>query len=106
MHKRVMRGTEHEQALKIRLAAVGPMLHVMRIEIARVMTARECARVIAREHGFLQRARDDPLLSSDVEWAARFVVHHRRHCAVAATTGSHHQRHGNTLPLAPQSTRT
>ena len=66
MHKRVMCRAEHEQVLEFRLAAVAPMLHVMCIEIARVMTSRERARSIAREHGFLQRARDDALLSSNV----------------------------------------
>ena len=56
MHKRVMRRTKHEQVLEVRLAAVGPMLHVMRIEIPRVMTSRERTRAIAREHCFFWRA--------------------------------------------------
>ena len=77
VHQRVMRRAEQQQVFEIRLAAVGPVVHVMRIEIARVMAARERARPVAREYGFLQRAGYDALLAADVERPAGVVVHDR-----------------------------
>ena len=49
MHEPVMRAAEREHIVEARLAAVGPVLDVMRIEIFRVVTAGDRATSISAD---------------------------------------------------------
>ena len=84
MHEAMVRGTERDQVIETRFAAVGPMPYVVRIEVAFVVTTRERAATIARVQGALQHRRHRALFATDVEDVAVGVMNDRHDSTVAA----------------------
>ena len=78
----VMRA-EQREVLEARVAAVGPMVDVMRVDEARAAAARERAAAIARPERAPERRRHRALLAADVERRAALVLDDRDQAAVA-----------------------
>src|SRR5215831_10377484 len=59
---------EQHEVVESSLAAIGPMLDVMRVDEARARAARETAALVAAPQCSVQRRRHDASLPADREW--------------------------------------
>jgi len=66
VQRAMMVRAEQREVLEARLAAVGPMADVMRVDVVPVRAARERAAAVARPERALERRRHDALLAADV----------------------------------------
>ena len=84
VQQRVVMRAEQREVLEARVAAIGPVADVVRVDVARATAARERAAAIARPERALERRRHRALLAADVERRAALVLDDRDHAAVAA----------------------
>ena len=83
VQQRVVMRAEQREVVEARVAAFGPMVDVMRVDVARAVAARERAAAIARPERALERRRDRALLSTYVERRAALVLYDRDQATVA-----------------------
>src|SRR6478736_157205 len=79
-------GAEQREVREVRLATVSPVFEVMRVHVASVMAAWERAAPVARPECTLERCRDRPLLTADIQWRASIVLDDRDQAPVAGQT--------------------
>ena len=66
--------TERNKVGRLRLAAIGPVLDMMRVDVARVRAAGKATALVARIQDAPERGRNCPRLATDIERLAIIVL--------------------------------
>jgi len=85
----VMMAAQGDEVVESRLATIGPVPHVVRMDEARMVAARKAAASVAGLQGAPQRRRDRPGLAAHIERLAGCILDDSRGGAVAG----HSRRH-------------
>jgi len=101
MDQTMMPTAQQHRIREARLAPIGPMADVVRIDEASVRTAGKGAAAIPGPQGALERRRHRALLAPDIQGLAVGPIHHRHDTAVAAQAfnGFHGQVRAPFTPM-------
>ena len=88
MHQTMMEAAERDEIRELRLASVGPVLHVMAIDVALERAAGETAALVPGIQRPADRGRDGSSLAADVERLALLVFQDPDHAGVASEPSS------------------
>src|SRR5688572_20923108 len=84
MHQTMMRAAQGDEVGGARFTPMRPVVHVMRIHVARVRAPREAAALIPRIQCPAKRGRNAAGPSTDVQRFAAFVLDKRNDAGVAS----------------------